>query len=203
MKRGKIIVFDLGKVLLDFDYMKAAAQLLPKCGIFPLKVISVLTNSGLLEKLELGKITDDEFYKEISQLVKYKGTREDFMQIFGDIFTPIDEMIEFHSELKKCGFKTYIFSNTNDTAVKWISEHYPFFNEFDGYFLSYKMKLAKPNEAFYEALEKETGKSGEDIIYMDDKSENIEPALKRGWQGIVVNSPGKAISQVKQLLEIE
>ena len=67
MKRGKIIVFDLGKVLLDFDYMKAAAQLLPKCGIFPLKVISVLTNSGLLEKLELGKITDDEFYKEISQ----------------------------------------------------------------------------------------------------------------------------------------
>ena len=29
----KIVVFDLGKVLLDFDYMKAAGKLVPLCGV--------------------------------------------------------------------------------------------------------------------------------------------------------------------------
>ena len=196
----KIVAFDLGKVLLDFDYMRAAGKLLPLCGVFPLKVLGILTGSGLLESLELGEIGDDEFYEEVARLTKFKGTREDFMEAFGNIFTPIDEMISFHSELKRSGVKTYLFSNTNDTAVKWISEHYPFYNDFDGYFLSYKLKVAKPSDAFYVALEEATGKKGSDIIYIDDKKENIEAALKRGWQGVVFNTSHKVIPQVKALL---
>ncbi len=202
---AKIVVFDLGKVLLDFDYMKAAGELVPMCGVFPLTLMGILSGDGmkLLQELELGQIGDDEFYRQISTLVKFKGTREDFMRIFGDIFTPIDEMIQFHGELKKKGIRTYIFSNTNDTAVKWISEHYPFYNDFDGYFLSYKMKVAKPSKEFYIKLEEATGKKGNEIIYIDDKQENIDEALVRGWSAILYTSPEKVIPQVRSLLGIE
>ncbi|MBO4797055.1 MAG: HAD family phosphatase [Verrucomicrobia bacterium] len=201
----KIVVFDLGKVLLDFDYMKAAGKLVPLCGVFPLKLMGILAGEGmeLLQQLELGQIKDDEFYRQLSGLVKFKGTREDFMEIFGDIFTPIDEMIQFHSELKKKGIRTYLFSNTNDTAVKWISDHYPFYNDFDGYFLSYKMKVAKPDDAFYIKLEEDTGKKKDEIIYLDDKQENIDTAVSRGWSAILYTSPEKVIPQVWSLLGIE
>ena len=201
----KIVVFDLGKVLLDFDYMKAAGKLVPLCGVFPLKLMGILAGEGmeLLQQLELGQIKDDEFYRQLSELVKFKGTREDFMEIFGDIFTPIDEMIQFHSELKKKGIRTYLFSNTNDTAVKWISDHYPFYNDFDGYFLSYKMKVAKPDDAFYIKLEEDTGKKKDEIIYLDDKQENIDTAVSRGWSAILYTSPEKVIPQVWSLLGIE
>lgn len=200
----KIVAFDLGKVLLDFDYMKAAGKLVPLCGVFPLKLMGILTGEGmeLLQQLELGQIGDDEFYRQLSTLVKFKGTREDFMKIFGDIFTPIDEMIQFHSELKKKGIRTYIFSNTNDTAVKWIAEHYPFYNDFDGYFLSYKMKVAKPSEAFYIKVEESTGKKGNEIIYVDDRQENIDTALSRGWSAVLYTSPEKVIPRVWSLLGI-
>lgn len=201
-KSGKIVAFDLGKVLLDFDYMRAAGRLLPLYGVFPLKVVGILTGSGLLEQLELGEINDDEFYEEVARLTKFKGTRQDFMEVFGDIFTPIDEMIAFQGELKQKGIPTYVFSNTNDTAVKWISEHYPFYNTFDGYFLSYKLKVAKPDERFYIALENATGKKGSDIIYIDDRQENIDGALKRGWDGIMFDSAKKVIPKVRQLLGI-
>ena len=201
----KIVVFDLGKVLLDFDYMKAAGKLVPLCGVFPLKLMGIIAGEGmeLLQQLELGQIKDDEFYRQLSELVKFKGTREDFMEIFGDIFTPIDEMIQFHSELKKKGIRTYLFSNTNDTAVKWISAHYPFYNDFDGYFLSYKMKVAKPDGEFYLKLEEDTGKKKDEIIYLDDKQENIDTAVSRGWSAILYTSPEKVIPQVWSLLGIE
>lgn len=202
MSVEKIVVFDLGKVLLDFDYMKAAGKLLPLCGIFPLKVIGVLMGSGLLEELELGEITDDEFYDQVSKLIKFKGTREDFMDAFGDIFEPIEKMIAFQGALKARGVKTYLFSNTNDTAVKWISAHYPFYNDFDGYYLSYRLKVAKPDERFYTILETETGKSGSQIIYIDDKKENIDTALKRGWSGVLFTSPEKVIAEVEKLLDV-
>ena len=183
----KIVVFDLGKVLLDFDYMRAAGKLMPLCGVFPLKIASVFMNSGLLEELELGEITDDEFFEEVSRLLKFKGTREDFLTIFGDIFDPIEEMIAFQANLKQRGVSTYIFSNTNDTAVRWIGEHYPFFNQFDGYFFSYKLKVAKPDERFYIALEEQTGRKGSDIIYLDDRKENVEAAVQRGWRTVLLS----------------
>ncbi len=82
------MAFDLGKVLLDFDYMRAAGKLLPLCGVFPLKVLGILTGSGLLESLELGEIGDDEFYEEVARLTKFKGTREDFMERLGIFLLP-------------------------------------------------------------------------------------------------------------------
>lgn len=199
---SKIVIFDLGKVLLDFDYTKAAKKLLPLCGS-PLKVLGVLNSSGLLEELEAGEISDDEFYDQIAELAKFRGTKDDFLVAFGDIFTPIEETIGFQKDLKKQGISTYIFSNTNNFAVQWISTHYPFYNNFTGYFLSYQLKITKPHDNIYAEIEKRTGKNGKDIIFFDDKQENIETALKRGWSAILFKKPASAIAEAKRLLTSE
>jgi len=60
--------------------------------------------------------------------------------------------------------------------------------------------VAKPSDAFYVALEEATGKKKSEIIYIDDKKENVDAALKRGWHGIVFNASHKVIPQVKALL---
>ncbi len=63
-------------------------------------------------------------------------------------------MIELHAELRQRGFKTYIFSNTNDLAIEHIRRNFPFFQNFDGYIFSYEVKSMKPGPAIYEALER-------------------------------------------------
>jgi 2-haloacid dehalogenase len=40
----------------------------------------------------------------------------------------------------------------------------------------------KPSPAIYEAVERKTGHSGEAILYIDDRLENIEAGRQRGWQ---------------------
>jgi FMN phosphatase YigB (HAD superfamily) len=78
-----------------------------------------------------------------------------------------------------------VLSNTNDLAVEHIRRTHPFFHGFDGYLLSYEVGVMKPHDRIYAATEQATGMVGADLLFIDDKPENIETALKRGWQGII------------------
>ncbi len=64
------------------------------------------------------------------------------------------------------------------------------------------MKVAKPSEAFYIKVEESTGKKGNEIIYVDDRQENIDTALSRGWSAVLYTSPEKVIPRVWSLLGI-
>jgi HAD superfamily hydrolase (TIGR01509 family) len=49
----------------------------------------------------------------------------------------------------------------------------------------------KPQPEIYDAMEKKTGKRGADLIYIDDRPENIEAGAARGWRTILHESPEK------------
>ena len=116
---------------------------------------------------------------------------EEFGEYFADIFAEIPEMVALHSEVRRNGFKTLCFSNTNDLAVEHVRRNFPFFKDFDGYILSYEVGGMKPQPEIYVAMEKMTGKSGADLIYIDDRPENIETGKARGWRAILHESPQK------------
>jgi HAD superfamily hydrolase (TIGR01509 family) len=101
-------------------------------------------------------------------------------------------MIEMQARLKRSGVPTFIFSNTNDLAVEHIRRKYPFFGGFDGYILSYEHGVMKPSPKLYEVVERATGRSGGEIIYLDDRAENIEAGTARGWRGILHETPEKS-----------
>ena len=107
------------------------------------------------------------------------------------------ETISLHAELRQRGFKTYIFSNTNDLAIQHIRRNFPFFKNFDGYILSYEVGGMKPQSKIYEAMEKMSGRNGADLIYLDDRHENIEAGAGRGWQAILHESSEKTRHALK------
>ena len=93
------------------------------------------------------------------------------------------------AELKKTKLPTYIFSNTNDLAVEHIRNRFPFFSDFDGYVLSYEHGAMKPSAKLYEIVERMSGRRGGEILYIDDRPENVAAGVARGWQGILHESP--------------
>jgi HAD superfamily hydrolase (TIGR01509 family) len=97
--------------------------------------------------------------------------------------------IALHAELRQRGFKTFIFSNTNDLAIEHVRHNFPFFANFDGYIFSFEVGAMKPQPKIYEALETLTGKRGAELIYIDDRPENIEAGAARGWQAILHETP--------------
>ena len=100
-------------------------------------------------------------------------------------------MIALHAELRQRGFKTYIFSNTNDLAIEHVRRNFPFFKNFDGYIFSYEVGAMKPQPKIYEAMEAMTGRRGADLIYLDDRAENVAAGAARGWRAILHESPEK------------
>jgi FMN phosphatase YigB (HAD superfamily) len=199
MRKPTIIVFDLGKVLVDFDYSIAARRLSAggKMSIEEFK--EYLLNSDVLVHYETGLISTEEFFVEVRQTTAFAGTLEEFGGFFADIFTEIPPMVELHAALRSKGFPTYIFSNTNQLAVEHIRSNFPFFNQFDGYILSYEVRSMKPNANIYEALERLAGQRGNELLYIDDRLENIQAGAKRGWQTILQETPEKTKTALHKL----
>jgi len=192
-------VFDLGKVLVDFDYSIAARRIAARSTQPPENLHAFLSSSPALVQFESGLITRQEFFHQVRNATGFLGDLDEFGKVFANIFTEITPMVEIHARLRRQGFKTYIFSNTNDLAIGHIRQNFPFFENFDGYILSYEIKAMKPDAPIYAALEQMTGKRGEEIVYIDDRDENITGGAARGWRTILHETPEKTLTALKKL----
>lgn len=199
MQKPEAVVFDLGKVLLDFDYRRLALNMKEHCSVALEELLGALNQSELLHRYETGLITSQAFFEEVKALSRFRHGYEIFEPLFADIFTPIPEMIELQQELQKRGVPTYIFSNTNEIAVKHIRRAYPFFANFSGYIFSYEHRSMKPEARIYETVEKMTGRTGKALLYIDDRPENIEAGIERGWETILHRDPAITIAAVQTL----
>jgi FMN phosphatase YigB (HAD superfamily) len=185
------VVFDLGKVLVDFDYSIAARKIAARSARPPENLHASLGSSPLLVEYESGRLTREQFFAAVREAVSFRGTLAEFGGFFADIFTEIPPMIELHAALRRQKIPAYIFSNTNDLAIEHIRRNFPFFQDFDGYIFSHEVGAMKPQPKIYEALEKLAGRRGADLIYIDDRPENIVAGAARGWRTILHESPKK------------
>ena len=199
MQTPSIVVFDLGQVLVDFDYSIAARKIAARSAKPPENVHSFLGSSPLLVQFETGLMTREQFYHEVCSAIGFRGTLEEFGGFFADIFSEIEPMIQLHAELRKRGLLTYVLSNTNDLAIEHVRRNFPFFKNFDGYIFSYEVKSMKPDVKIYEALEQLTGRRGAEILYIDDRAENIEVGVARGWRTIFHETPERTHAAIREL----
>jgi HAD superfamily hydrolase (TIGR01509 family) len=200
MQKPEAVVFDLGKVLVDFDYGIAVNRVAARCDVNGCDLWQVFTPAAkLLLDYETGLLTTEEFFDHVQKTAGFLGNLTEFTRLFSDIFVPIEPMIALNERLRSKGIPTYIFSNTNPLAVNHIRERFPFFQNFTAYVLSYEHRSMKPDSRIYDVVEQATGKNGGDILYIDDRPENIAAGAERGWQTILQETPEKTLGKVSAL----
>ena len=183
-----VFVFDLGKVLLDFDYTIAARKIAARSAKPPGDLHAFLASSPILLDFESGRLTRRQFFEAVCHAIGFHGDLAEFGGYFADIFTEIPGTIALQAELRQRGCKTYVFSNTNDLAIEHIRRNFPFFKQFDGYILSYEVGAMKPQAEIYAAMEGLAGRCGADLVYLDDRPENVAAGVARGWRAILHQS---------------
>jgi FMN phosphatase YigB (HAD superfamily) len=193
------VVFDLGKVLVDFDYSIAAPKIAARTRMSAAELMHFFMRSPLLLQYETGLISSQDFYRGVSIGTGFDGTFDEFAGFFGDIFDPIEPMIQAHALLRQRGMPTYVFSNTNELAILHVSRCFPFYKTFDGHILSYEHKAMKPDPRLYEVVEQLSGRRGRAILYLDDRPENIAAGAARGWQVILHETPEKSRAAFERL----
>jgi epoxide hydrolase-like predicted phosphatase len=195
----KAVVFDLGKVLVDFDYSIAARRIAARGKMTILEIATYINHSPLFVEYESGRVTTQQFYDEIRRVTGFRGDLAEFSNCFADIFTAIEPMVHLQAELQQRGLAAYAFSNTNELAAAHIRRTFPFYSKFDGCVLSYEHGVMKPDARLYEVVERQSGRRGGEIIYFDDRPENVAAGAARGWHAILHESPEKSRAAIQKL----
>ena len=175
------VLFDIGGVLLDFDHMKSCTQLAAISGLTPDEVYRRLFKSGLETAFDLG-MDSSLFYTEVLtklNISQEKISIELFSRIWGAIFKERPEVTKIVEELQD-STQLFVLSNTNALHYSYIEEHYPFFSNFEKQFLSFRLKLRKPDPLIFSSVVDSTGLAPASILYFDDMREHVEAAKEAG-----------------------
>lgn len=183
-----VIVFDLGNVLIPFDYTKPIEyfnNLKPGMGDRFSQLYK--DNYHIHRSFEKGELTQSQYLTQMIEWLEGKVTGEEFCKIFSDIFTLNNDVINLLPKLKE-HYTLCLLSNTNEIHQEYGYQHHQFLNYFDKLFLSHEVGAIKPEEKIYRAVESFTGKPSGEHLFIDDIHEYVEGARSCGWDGIQFKS---------------
>lgn len=194
----KTVIFDLGKVLVDFDFKIAVGRLGDFGLVNPIKVYNLFRNSDLAEKWDKGFMPPEEFYETIRSELDLKLTMREFIPIWNEIFAENAKMIALARGLAK-DKKVLLLSNTNPWHADYIRKHFRWVHELHGFIASCDVQMMKPDAKIYRhALGKAKAKPQE-TFYIDDLEENVEAALSLGIAAHRFESYERLLREMKKL----
>jgi putative hydrolase of the HAD superfamily len=183
-RKYSAIVFDLGQVLVRFDYKCFVEKVnRHKAGIGEQFLELYKSNYDIHRDFEKGKTSEKKFISQMLNYLDHTIDAETFCRYWSDIFSFNDDVIALLQILKK-KYQLYLLSNTNSIHKKYGYQNYDFLKMFDKMFLSHEVGYVKPEPEIYKAIEKVSGLPSEEHIFIDDILEYVETAKQLGWDGI-------------------
>lgn len=191
--RPAVVVFDLGNVLVRIR----PEAFLQTLGIdtpenrraYQHKVIDVV------KRYERGEDSTETFLQNLGTLFNVRDTlntrseesrrysREDFRRAMLSIVErPIPGMEEL---VRALGTKVPLglLSNTNPLHFDACMENLAVLRSIPFHFLSYRLRMLKPEPAIFEKTIELLQRDPRDVLYIDDLSENVEAARRAGFHG--------------------
>ena len=192
LKASRILALDIGGVCvsLHFNDCFKALGFDPAVGFPP-------AFESLREQLSLGRLAEDEWLERASVLLMRRFTKEYIRNAWNTIVGPsLPGMKKAVEELVADGCS---FAYLSDTSAMHI-DHFRRTNDFQhlsiGAVFSYEVGAEKPSSKMYEAFER---KFGIPFFYTDDRQDNIDAALVRGWRAERFTTPENFINAMRRL----
>lgn len=179
------IVFDFGKVLVDYDFMPVLRQIIPD--------EERLAEFGRLfatqEFIDLCEKEDEPFHDIIQRMrVRYPqfdAELEEYFHRFPEFVTgEVPGMRQLLLQLKSEGYHLYGLTNWC-SCIHTTLKQYDIFNLLDGMVISSDEHLIKPDRAIYECLCQRYQLNPSECVFTDDKPVNVNGAISTGMYGIV------------------
>jgi putative hydrolase of the HAD superfamily len=93
-------------------------------------------------------------------------------------------MVEWAQQLQRAGVRTGILSNIGDAMTDGLLAKFEWLQDFHHCVWSYRLRVAKPEAAIYQAAAEALATAPSKILFIDDKTENIQAAHQVGMQAI-------------------
>jgi FMN phosphatase YigB (HAD superfamily) len=173
------IIFDIGNVLLRFDFSLVVRRIAPFCSGNTRDFDSLL--EPLKMRLESGSINGETFLKEVSASIGYSGDPALLRSAWQEIFTPIEATHALVERLHG-SLPLFLLSNTNDLHAEYFLARYPVFKRFDGAVYSHECGLMKPDASIYRHTLEQFKLDAGRVFFIDDLAPNVAAARACGWR---------------------
>ena len=190
------IIFDIGNVLLDFDYMGIFRSLFDEETAQTIANISVRNLDVWLE-MDRGVLSYDEAVELVIQGAPQleKEIRLAVKALY-DRVEAYPYATEWVKSLKEKGYRIYILSNYGEKPFAASKARMPFLDYVDGTLLSCQVQDVKPSAAIYQALcdrfQIDPGKA----VFIDDSPLNIAGAKAFGLHTILFTDYADAVAKL-------
>jgi len=173
-------LYDIGRVLLDFDFETSIARILPPDATdHALRMTKILDRK---DDFETGKIETEDYIAWALEALGSTATPDEFRHAWRHIFTPNEPMWARVRQLAADGHRLILFSNINGIHCPWIFEKYPEFSLFHGSVLSYHTGFIKPQPEIYQHAIATHGLVPEETLYIDDLPANCATGRSLGFR---------------------
>lgn len=183
----KAVIFDLGRVLVDFDFRRGYQTLEKICPYAAAEIPKRLAASGLVERFETGLMEPAEFFAGLSRTLELDLAYDRFCGIWSSIFTTTlvpETMLEGLARR----YRLLLLSNTNAIHFEMIRAAYPLLRHFHALVLSYEVKAMKPDPRIYHEAVRRAGCGAAECFYTDDIAAYVEGARRLGIDAVQFQS---------------
>lgn len=191
----KAIFFDMFNVVIKDDFLGTIGEYEERFNVSKGEFYRTIHDFDGWKEFSLGKITQDEFFKRCSdRAISFRFDGDYFFEILKNNSEPNKEMINFIKLLSK----KYIIGIISNAPKEWyeaLTERANLTNIIKVKAVSGYLHVRKPGgEIFIEAL-KQAGVKGNQAIYVDDRGDRIQGALKLGVNVIVFDGNMKKFKE--------
>ncbi len=198
MKQFKNLIFDIGDVIIDIDYLVTIGEFQKLSAVDFSQIVSYNKQNKIFDLFEIGKITAQQFRDELKQFLKAGTTDDEITRAWNSILINYPQpKIDLLKELKT-HYKVFALSNINEIHVDSLNEAAKaqfgadnFGSFFHHAYYSNEVGFRKPEKEIYQlVLQKENLIAG-DTFFVDDKAENVEAAKTLGIQAYQLTDRNK------------
>ena len=192
----KGVIFDLGDVLFTWSANTSTG--------IPRHMMRNILSSTIWMDFECGYLEQDACYHQIAQhflfspaevAEAFSQARESLQPNFGMM-----SLIRNLKQQSRDDIEIYAMSNISKEDWAILSTKIPDWSIFDQVFTSGHAGMRKPDPRFYRHVLQEIKLSPEDVLFIDDKMENVLAAKSLGISGLVFDNNVDGLQALESIL---
>lgn len=195
------IVLDIGNVCVDFCYRDFFEGFGFSDEVVD-RICRATTENEVWNLGDVGELTEEELLEcFIMQDPQIEQELRRVYENFSGIIRERAEIIPWIEALHEKGYRVYYLSNYPSKIARECEDEMEFIKYMDGGILSYTIGMVKPNADIYRALLAKYNLKAEECLFIDDRADNCEAAVKEGFAAIQYTTYSEVQEKAAKLLK--
>ncbi len=193
------VIFDIGRVLMGYGWEHYLKGITSDPEVYAILEKAVFKNPAWVEH-DKGLLDEEEEIRDfVAAAPEYEKEIRAIYENLGECTWPLSYAVPWIRELKEKGYRVYALSNWPKHIYDQRGDKLDFLELMDGYFLSFREHVIKPDPRAFQILMERYGIRPEKAVFLDDTPANIETAVELGIRGILFTSLEQAREELKAL----